>query len=91
MSFGLFRNFFPKKPQHQISEISTPISVTKNIHVSYDPNTNTFHGLPHEWEDQVKNLFAHSKPEDKARVMTCALKVIQQTIRESRNQTKHMR
>ncbi|CAF2365014.1 unnamed protein product [Rotaria sp. Silwood2] len=91
MSFGLFRNFFPKKPQHQISEISTPMSVTKNIHVSYDPNTNTFHGLPQEWEDQVKNLFAHSKPEDKARVMTCALKVIQQTIRESRNQTKHMR
>jgi hypothetical protein len=25
-----------------------------------------------------------SKPEDKARVMTCALKVIQQTIRENR-------
>ncbi|CAF3093603.1 unnamed protein product [Rotaria socialis] len=91
MDFGLFRNFLSKKKQPQISEISTPISVTKNIHVSYDPNTNTFHGLPCEWEDQVKNLFAHSKPEDKARVMTCALKVIQQTIRESRNQTKHMR
>lgn len=30
------------------------------------------------------DLFSHSKPEDKARVMTCALKVIQQTIRESR-------
>ncbi|CAF1125720.1 unnamed protein product [Rotaria sordida] len=91
MSFGLFRNFLSKKTHPQISEISTPISVTKNIHVSYDPQTNTFHGLPNEWEEQVKNLFAHSKPEDKARVMTCALKVIQQTIRESRNPTKHMR
>ena len=29
-------------------------------------------------------IFSHSKPEDKARVMTCALKVIQQTIRENR-------
>ncbi|CAF0787281.1 unnamed protein product [Adineta steineri] len=91
MSFGFFRNFLSKKNQPQISEISTPISVTKNIHVSYDPITKTFHGLPTEWEDQVKNLFAHSKPEDKAHVMTCALKVIQQTLRENRNPTKHMR
>lgn len=30
------------------------------------------------------HLFSHSKPEDKARVMTCALKVIQQTMRENR-------
>jgi hypothetical protein len=58
MNFGLFRNFLSKKNQPQISEISTPISVTKNIHVSYDQNTNTFHGLPPEWEDQVKSLFA---------------------------------
>ena len=28
-------------------------------------------------------FFSHSRPEDKARVMTCALKVIQQTIREN--------
>lgn len=104
MSFGLFRNLFPRKNQPQISEISTPISVTKNLHVSYDPTTKTFHGLPPEWEEQVKSLFtyvslvcslldvhamillifSHSKPEDKARVMTCALKVIQQTMRENR-------
>lgn len=58
MSFGLFRNFLSKKNQPQISEISTPISVTKNVHVSYDPTTNTFHGLPAEWEEQVKSLFA---------------------------------
>jgi hypothetical protein len=58
MSFGLFRNFLSKKTPPQISEISTPISVTKNVHVSYDPNTHTFHGLPSEWEEQVKNLFA---------------------------------
>lgn len=58
MSFGLFRSFLSKKNPPQISEISTPISVTKNVHVSYDPTTNTFHGLPAEWEDQVKSLFA---------------------------------
>lgn len=58
MNFSLFRNLLSKKTQPQISEISTPISVTKNIHVSYDPHTNTFHGLPSEWEDQVKSLFA---------------------------------
>jgi len=58
MSFGLFRSFLSKKNQPQISEISTPISVKKNIHVSYDPNTKTFHGLPPEWEEQVKSLFA---------------------------------
>jgi len=51
------RDLFWKKPS-QISEISTPISVTKNVHVSYDSETKTFHGLPTEWEDQVKNLFS---------------------------------
>ncbi|CAF1188185.1 unnamed protein product [Adineta ricciae] len=91
MSLGFFRGLLSKKNQPQISEISTPISVTKNYHVSYDTTTKTFHGLPPEWEEQVKSLFAHSKPEDKARVMTCALKVIQQTMRENRNPTKHMR
>ncbi|UJR25286.1 hypothetical protein I4U23_006638 [Adineta vaga] len=91
MSFGFFRNLLSKKNQPQISEISTPISVTKNYHVSYDPVAKAFHGLPPEWEEEVKSLFAHSKPEDKARVMTCALKVIQQTMRENRNPTKHMR
>jgi hypothetical protein len=58
MSIGKFRDLFWKKNSSQISEISTPISVTNNVHVSYDPNTKTFHGLPLEWEDQVKNLFA---------------------------------
>lgn len=58
MDFSIFRNLLSRKKQPQISEISTPISVTKNIHVSYDPVTNTFHGLPYEWEDQVKSLFA---------------------------------
>jgi hypothetical protein len=58
MSFSeKFRDLFSKK-NSQISEISTPISVIKNIHVSYDPETKTFQGLPPEWEDQVKNLFA---------------------------------
>lgn len=57
MSFGLLRNLRSKKNPPQISEISTPIHVTKNIHVSYDPVTKTFHGLPPEWEDQVKSLF----------------------------------
>ncbi len=51
------RDLFSKKTS-QISEISTPISVTKNVHVSYDSETKTFHGLPTEWEDQVKNLFS---------------------------------
>ena len=58
MNFSKFRNLLSKKNPPQISEISTPISVTKNFHVSFDPHTNTFNGLPPEWEDQVKNLFA---------------------------------
>lgn len=91
MSFGLFRNLRSRTKPTQISEISTPIHVTKNVHVSYDPVTKTFHGLPPEWEEQVKSIFPHSRPEDKARVMTCALKVIQQTIRENANPNKHMR
>ncbi|CAF0820528.1 unnamed protein product [Adineta steineri] len=92
MSLGdKFRDLFSKKSSQQISEISTPLSVTKNVHVSYDSKTKTFHGLPIEWEDQVKNLFANSRPEDKAHVMNCALKVMQQTLRENHNQTKHMR
>lgn len=52
-----FRDLFKRNPQQQISEISTPISVTKNVHVSYDPQTKTFHGLPEEWEAQVKTIF----------------------------------
>ncbi|CAF1171676.1 unnamed protein product [Adineta ricciae] len=86
-----FRDLFKRNPQQQISEISTPISVTKNVHVSYDPQTKTFHGLPEEWEAQVKTIFTHTKPEDKAHVMTCALKVMKQTMRENTNQTKHIR
>lgn len=57
MSFGLFRNFRSRTKPTQISEISTPIHVTKNVHVSYDPVTKTFHGLPPEWEEQVKSIF----------------------------------
>lgn len=55
---GIIRDLFWKKSPSQISEISTPISVTNNVHVSYDPQTKTFHGLPPEWEEEVKNLFA---------------------------------
>lgn len=57
MSLGRILNFRSKKSTPQISEISTPISVTKNVHVSYDPVTKTFHGLPAAWEEQVKSLF----------------------------------
>ncbi|CAF0863171.1 unnamed protein product [Rotaria sordida] len=88
---GKIRDMFSKKnPSPQIAEISTPLSVTKNVHVSYDSQTKTFHGLPLEWEDQVKSLFPYSKPEEKAHVMTCALKVIQQTLRENHCHTKHL-
>ncbi|CAM4755919.1 unnamed protein product [Rotaria magnacalcarata] len=89
---GRFREFFSSKrnTSQQISQISTPLNVTKNIHVSYDPITKTFQGLPSEWEHEVKNLFVQSQPEHKAHVMTCALKVIQQTMRENNSQTKHL-
>ncbi|CAF3826776.1 unnamed protein product [Rotaria sp. Silwood1] len=92
MSFGeKFLDIFSKRKTSQSkSEISSPLNVTKNFHVSYDSQTNTFHGLPLEWEQQVKSLFSHSRPEEKARVMTCALKVIQQTLRENHNHTKHL-
>jgi len=59
MSFGILKNLFPRKNQPQISEISTPISVKKDLHVTYDPVTKTFHGLPPEWEEQVKSLFTY--------------------------------
>ncbi|CAF2494426.1 unnamed protein product [Rotaria sp. Silwood2] len=95
MSFGgKIRDIFSKKNPSNSSPqniaISTPISVTKNFHVSYDPEKKVFHGLPLEWEQQVKSLFPYSKPEEKAHVMTCALKVIQQTLRENQCQTKHL-
>jgi hypothetical protein len=55
---GKFVDFFLKKnPSPQISKISTPINMTKHVHVSYDSETKTFHGLPAEWEEQVKSLF----------------------------------
>jgi hypothetical protein len=60
MSFsGFLGGLFPKKQIHPpIPNISTPISMINNFHVSYDRETKTFYGLPEEWEDQVKNLFA---------------------------------
>lgn len=59
MSFGGFLGgLFPKKHAHpSTSNISTPISMINNVHVSYDRDTQTFYGLPEEWEEQVKNLF----------------------------------
>ena len=60
MSFsGFLGGLFPKKNQHPpISNISTPTGMTNNVHVWYDRETQTFHGLPDEWADQVKSLFA---------------------------------
>lgn len=52
----IVRNMLPKKSS-TTSDISLPLSVTKQIHVSFDPKTKTFQGLPAEWEEQVKNLF----------------------------------
>jgi hypothetical protein len=55
---GIFGGLFAKKsPPLQISNISPPINMINNVHVSYDRETKTFHGLPEEWEEQVKNLF----------------------------------
>ncbi|CAF0743419.1 unnamed protein product [Didymodactylos carnosus] len=91
MNFNIFRSIFPKKQEQQrINEISTPHAVKKNIHVTYDKTTGTFQGLPYEWEKQVQGLFGQSEPEDTTRVMTCALKVIQKTIREAHH-PKHMK
>jgi hypothetical protein len=60
MSFsGFLGGLFPKKHPHPpTSNISTPINMTNNVHVWYDRETKTFYGLPEEWEDQVKSLFA---------------------------------
>lgn len=52
---GIFGGLFTKKNS---SKISDPIDVRTNFHVSYDHDTKTFHGLPPEWEEQVKSLFA---------------------------------
>lgn len=46
-----------KSSVSHISEISSPQSVVKNYHVSYDPLTKTFHGLPPGWEQQVNKYF----------------------------------
>ena len=51
------REFFPKKTQSKQINISRPTDFTKYVHVSYDPETKIFHGLPLEWEEQVRNLF----------------------------------
>ncbi len=52
-------NFLSKKFQpSQITKISSPSNVVNEFHVSYDSETKTFYGLPAEWEEQVKNLFA---------------------------------
>jgi hypothetical protein len=53
---GIFGGFFSKKTPSQIS-ISGPTDCINQNHVSYDPETKTFHGLPKEWEEQVKSLF----------------------------------
>ncbi len=56
---GIFGGLFSKKNStQQISKISPPTNMTNNVHVSYDPETKTFHGIPAEWEEQVKSLFA---------------------------------
>lgn len=56
---GFFGSLRSKKHSNQhATNISTPTSITSHVHVSYDRETKTFHGLPPEWEDQVKNLFA---------------------------------
>ncbi len=55
---GKFRDMLPKKSSPAPApSISAPISVVKSIHVSYDPVTKQFIGLPAEWEEQVKSLF----------------------------------
>lgn len=56
---GFFESLLPKKhSRHHISNISTPTNITSRVHVSYDRETKTFYGLPPEWEEQVKHLFA---------------------------------
>lgn len=45
------------KSQTPVPEISGPINVKTQVHVSYDPKTKTFIGLPPEWEEQVRTLF----------------------------------
>jgi hypothetical protein len=57
MSLGGIFGFLKKTPS-QISIISEPTNCVKKNHVTYDPETKTFHGLPTEWEEQVKSLFA---------------------------------
>jgi hypothetical protein len=55
---GFFGSLLSKKNTHQqVSKISPPTNVITQVHVSYDRETQTFHGLPPEWEEEVKSLF----------------------------------
>lgn len=55
---GFFDNFLKPKPSQHKPRISEPIDMKEITHVSYDPITKTFHGLPSAWEEQVRSLFA---------------------------------
>ncbi len=79
-----------KKGTSRVSEISGPIQLQHQVHVTLDPSTGTLAGLPIAWADMLKSNFTREEQIANPKAVLNAVNFLQKTYEQGEERPKYL-